>query len=52
MKFTFDASSALETQINQGAPVDVFASASTKNMDGVVQAGNASHPTEFVTNRA
>lgn len=52
VKFTFDASSTLETQINQGAPVDAFASASTSNMDGVVQAGNASHPTVFVTNRA
>jgi molybdate transport system substrate-binding protein len=52
IKFSFDASSTLETQINQGAPVDVFASASTSNMDGVVQAGNAAHPTVFVTNEA
>jgi molybdate transport system substrate-binding protein len=33
VKFNFDASSALETQITTGAPADVFASADTKNMD-------------------
>lgn len=37
----FGPSSGLATQINQGAPVDVFASASTKTMDDVVSAGNA-----------
>jgi molybdate transport system substrate-binding protein len=35
----FGASSALAQQINQGAPADVFASASQTNMDQVVQAG-------------
>src|SRR3954451_16623632 len=39
--FNFGASSALAEQINQGAPSDVFASASTKNMDAVVSAGGA-----------
>ena len=33
-----DASSALATQITQGAPADVFASASTKNMKQVTDA--------------
>src|SRR5947209_8478097 len=48
--FNFDASSALAEQINQGAPADVFASASTKNMDQVVSAGDAASPTPFVKN--
>ena len=40
VKLSFDASSALATQITQGAPVDVFASASAKNMAQVeIQAG-------------
>jgi molybdate transport system substrate-binding protein len=36
--FSFAASSALAAQITSGAPADVFASASTKNMDQVVAA--------------
>jgi molybdate transport system substrate-binding protein len=48
--FNFAASSALAQQINQGAPADVFASASAKNMDQVVSAGGASNPTPFVKN--
>lgn len=48
--FNFAASSALAQQINQGAPADVFASASAKNMDQVVSAGGASNPTPFVRN--
>src|SRR5437762_2745718 len=39
VKLNFGASSALATQINQGAPADVFASASRKNMSQVVSAG-------------
>jgi molybdate transport system substrate-binding protein len=50
VKFSFGASSALATQINSGAPADVFASASTKNMDQVVTAGNASSPQDFAKN--
>lgn len=38
--FVFGPSSGLANQVNEGAPVDVFASASTKNMDDVVAAGN------------
>ena len=48
--FSFAASSALAEQINSGAPADVFASASPKNMDQVVDAGGASDPKVFATN--
>lgn len=48
--FSFGPSSGLAEQINQGAPADVFASASTKNMDQVTQAGNADSPTNFAAN--
>ena len=48
--FSFAGSSALATQINQGAPADVFASAAPKNMDEVVDAGNAADPKTFVSN--
>jgi molybdate transport system substrate-binding protein len=43
----FDASSNLETQIEQGDKVDVFASAATSNMDGVK---SAVRPTNFAVN--
>jgi molybdate transport system substrate-binding protein len=49
--FSFAASSALAEQINNGAPADVFASASTKNMDQVVSAGGASDSKVFATNK-
>jgi molybdate transport system substrate-binding protein len=48
--FNFGPSSSLATQINAGAPADVFASASTKNMDQVVKAGAATSPTSFASN--
>ena len=48
--FNFGASSTLATQITQGAPADVFASASTKTMDTVVSAKAASSPTTFAVN--
>jgi len=48
--FNYGGSSALAKQINEGAPADVFASASPKNMDEVTDAGNAADPTDFVSN--
>ena len=48
--FGFAGSSALATQITSGAPADVFASASTKNMDAVVAAGAAADPAVFAEN--
>ena len=50
VKFSFGASSTLATQITSGAPADVFASASTKNMDQVTTAGDASGPQNFAKN--
>jgi molybdate transport system substrate-binding protein len=40
----FGGSSALATQINQGAPADVFASAAPANMTTVTDKGNAAGP--------
>jgi molybdate transport system substrate-binding protein len=48
--FNFGPSTGLAEQIGQGAPADVFASASTKTMDQVVSAGDAASPTNFVSN--
>jgi len=51
VQFSFAGSSTLAQQINQGAPVDVFASASPKQMQAVVDAGNAAgEATVFVQN--
>jgi molybdate transport system substrate-binding protein len=47
---SFGPSSGLAAQINGGAPADVFASASTTNMDQVVKAGGASRSTTFARN--
>ena len=50
--FSFLGSSALATQINQGAPADVFASAAPANMTTVTGAGNADGtPTTFARNQ-
>jgi molybdate transport system substrate-binding protein len=48
--FNFQSSSALATQINEGAPADVFASANDAQMALVTDAGSASEPTVFTTN--
>jgi len=45
--FNFAGSSALATQINQGAPADVFASAAPKNLNDVTDKGT---PTTFAKN--
>lgn len=50
VKLNFAASSALATQINQGAPADVFASAAAKNMQQVIAAGGASTSMNFAKN--
>jgi len=52
VKFSFGPSSGLATQITSGAPADVFASASPKNMDTLVSAGDASGPQDFAKNIA
>jgi molybdate transport system substrate-binding protein len=50
--FNFGASNMLRTQIEQGAVVDVFASANKKEMDSLVQAGLVDgDPSEFAKNR-
>jgi molybdate transport system substrate-binding protein len=52
LSFSFDASSALETQIEQGAPADVLASADTSNPQKLVDGGFAAGPTtSFAANR-
>ena len=50
VKFNFGASSALAESITQGAPADVFASASPKNMQQVVDGGEATNSTTFANN--
>ena len=52
VKFSFAGSSALATQIKQGAHADIFASAAPKNMKDVTDAGDADGaPTTFVKNQ-
>jgi molybdate transport system substrate-binding protein len=52
VKLSFAGSSALAQQIDQGAPADVFASASPANVKQVVDAGLAAgQPTVFVRNQ-
>ena len=48
--FSFGGSSALATQVEQGAPADVLASASQATMDLVVDAGAVLEPVPFATN--
>lgn len=50
VRFSFGGSSTLATQIVQGAPADVFASAAQRNMDEVVTAGRASGAVTFARN--
>ncbi len=48
---SYDGSSTLATQIIEGAPADVFASADEANMQKVVDSGLADAPDLFATNR-
>jgi len=49
--FSFAASSELVTQINEGAPADVYASADQNNMTKLTDAGNnGAEPAVFATN--
>jgi molybdate transport system substrate-binding protein len=49
-KFTFGGSGALETDIEQGAPADVFAAASPKQPAALLAKGLVDKPVEFATN--
>ncbi len=49
VKINYNGSSSLATQINQGAPADVFASASPTNMKVVTDAGDATGPPQVFT---
>lgn len=48
---SFDASTALRTQIEQGAPADVFASADTANVLTLVEGGHARDADVFACNQ-
>jgi len=51
VKFNYNGSSSLATQINQGAPADVFASASPKTMTTVTEQDlTATTPKDFARN--
>ena len=49
-QFNFAGSQELRTQIEQGAPADVFAPADTKHMDAAHKAGLVDAPRLFATN--
>jgi molybdate transport system substrate-binding protein len=49
-RYTFAGSGMLATQIQQGAPADVFASASPKQTDTLYAAGLVEKPIRFATN--
>src|SRR5215207_11190353 len=49
-KYNFAGSNQLQTQIERGAPADVFASASPKEAEGLYEAGRCTRPVVFATN--
>ncbi len=51
LEFNFAGSQVLRTQIEQGAPADVFASADTVQMDALRKGGLAAAPRVFAHNR-
>lgn len=50
-RYSFGSSGTLETQITQGAPADVFASASPVNTQRLFSAGLVERPVAFTANR-
>ena len=50
-KYSFGGSGALQTQIESGAPADVFAAASPEQPDALYANGLVTKPVEFATNR-
>jgi molybdate transport system substrate-binding protein len=50
-RYSFGGSNALETQIRQGAPADLFASASPRNTQSLFRAGLVERPVTFAANR-
>lgn len=50
-RYSFGGSNTLETQIRQGAPADVFASASPANTQRLFAAGLVEKPVTFTANR-
>jgi molybdate transport system substrate-binding protein len=48
--YTFNGSGALETDIQQGAPADVYAAANEKDPEALYTAGLVYKPVEFATN--
>ena len=50
-RYSFGGSNALETQIRNGAPADVFASASPVNTQRLFAAGLVDKPVTFTANR-
>jgi molybdate transport system substrate-binding protein len=50
-RYSFAGSNALETQIRQGAPADVFASASPVNTQRLYASGLVAKPVTFTANR-
>jgi molybdate transport system substrate-binding protein len=51
LTYNFAGSNALVAQITQGAPADVFASADTRNMQKLVDAGLVDTPVRFAKNK-
>jgi len=49
-KYNFAGSNQLQTQIERGAPADVFASASPKEAEGLYEEGRCTRPVVFATN--
>ena len=50
-RYSFNGSNALAAQIRQGAPADVFASASPQEAQALFREGLCTRPVTFATNR-